>query len=458
MSDSVIKIRKGLELRWVGAPSPEVQDQLSSATVAVMPLEYDGLKPRLLVKEGDVVKRGTAVIEDKKHPGFKLCAPAAGTIRQVVYGPRRIIEKIVIAVAARDEAESFPRFTPSQISSLPRETVLEQLQSSGLLALLRQRPFSVLPHPAAQPKAIFINGMSTAPFLPDLHAAVRGAEAEFQAGLDVLKRLTEGPVYLCLAAGAGNESPAVTGAKNVEIRRFSGPHPAGNTSVHIHHLAPIAQGETVWTVRAVDVSLIGSMFLAGELPATRVISLAGPGLRKGMARHYRVRMGCEVAPLLRGRVEDGESRVVAGDLLTGTQIGADGYLPFRANAISVVMEDRRRHFLGWMAPGFTGFSHSPLFMSTWLRRGATWELGTNRHGSERPMIATGLYDRYLPMKIMSDYLLRAILAKDWEEAIQLGLLEVDSEDFALPAFVCPSKMDLIGIVRRGLAEAEAEGL
>jgi Na+-transporting NADH:ubiquinone oxidoreductase subunit A len=297
--------------------------------------------------------------------------------------------------------------------------------------------------------------MATAPFQVDPAAATRGHEDAFQAGLDVLSRLTDGKVHLCLAPSA---PPALAQARNVEIHYFKGPHPAGNTSVHIHHVDPIRPGDAVWTAKAADVVLIGRLFLEGALPESRVVALGGPGVAEGARRHYRVRIGGAIEDLLAGKLEPGEQRIIAGDILAGTGVAADGFLGFYDSSVTVLPENRGRHFLGWFAPGLNLFSHSKTFLSTWLRPKASWALGTAKHGSERPMVLTGLYDRYLPMDILPDYLLRAILAHDTEEAVKLGILEVDPEDFALCAFACPSKMDLVGIVGRGLDEMEKEGI
>ncbi|MBP7275935.1 MAG: NADH:ubiquinone reductase (Na(+)-transporting) subunit A [Kiritimatiellae bacterium] len=457
-TDEVIRIRKGLDIPLAGPPSPDVADGIAGSTVAIQPGEYAGLKPRLMVKEGDSVLRGTPVLYDKRNPAFKVCSPTAGVVREISLGPRRAIERVVIAVASEDRAEKRPVFSRSNMDAMSRAEALEVLQSSGLLCLVEQRPYARAASADAQPKAIFVNGMSTAPFQADARVVIRGREAEFQGGLNVLRRLTAGPVYLCLPPASPDEPRAMSQAQGVEIRRFSGPHPSGNSSVHIHHLSPIQPGETVWTIRAEDVVLIGSLFLTGEYPATRIVALGGPGVREGGARHYRVRICGELAPLLKDRLGEGEMRIICGDALSGVAAGASGHLPMRGGSLTVVPEDRARHIYGWLMPGFRVFSHSRLFVSTWLRLKKRRPLGTNLHGSPRPMIVTGLYDRYLPMRIWPDYLLRAILAKDFEEAVQLGLLEVAPEDFALPAFVCPSKMDLVAVVRQGLAEAEAEGI
>ncbi len=450
-------LRRGFNIRLAGAPMPDVSASPDAPTVAVLPARFEGLRPRLKVKEGDAVRRGTPLVEDKSRPAFQLCAPAGGVVKAIVFGERRSLQRVVIEVAQNEEAEPFARYDRAALGRLPRGEALELLTRTGYLALVRQRPYAGIADPAVEPKAIFVNGMNTAPYTPDLHAALRGDEAAFQAGLDVLGRLTKGKVHLCLSRDAAHPSPAATGARGVEVHSFRGPHPAGNTSVHIHHIDPLAPHDRVWTVRGTDVPLLGRLFLEGALPTHRVVSLAGPGVRPGERRHYRVRLGAELAPLLAGRVYPGEWRTVSGDVLSGRAEAADGYLPFGADALTLVREDRRRVLLGWQRPGFDQFSRSRLFLSTWLHRVTRWELGTNLHGGRRAMVVTGLYDRVLPMRILVDYLVRAVLARDMEEAVRLGLLETVPEDFALCSFVCPSKTDVAGIIREGLREAEAEG-
>lgn len=458
MSRVPIRIRRGLRIPLAGVPATDVVDSLASPTVAVLPSSFRGLKPRLMVREGDSVRRGQPLFSDKRNDKLRFASPAGGVVREIRYGPRRVVEAIVVEVASREEIEHGQEFSPSRMATMSRDEALAPLLGTGLLSLLVQRPFSRIPDPATVPKAIFVNAMNSAPFLPDADVAVRGSEAEFQAGLDVLARLTPGRVHLCLPHGRAL-GQALVGARNVESHFFDGPHPSGNASVHIHHIDPIRPGDVVWTIRALDVVLVGHLFLTGTHPASRIISLGGPGVAGPAARHYRVRIGGELGPVIHGRLADGELRVVAGDVLSGRKVAPDGWMGLSDVALTVVPEGRARRFLGWLAPGLSDFSHSRTFLSRWIGdRGRTWALDTNLHGGYRAMVATGLYDRFVPMRIMTDFLVRAVLAHDTDEAVKLGLLEVDPEDFALPAFACPSKMDLVGIIRSGLDELEAEGL
>ncbi|MFH0878355.1 MAG: NADH:ubiquinone reductase (Na(+)-transporting) subunit A, partial [Lentisphaerota bacterium] len=295
-------------------------------------------------------------------------------------------------------------------------------------------------------------------FQADIHVAVRGQETAFQAGLNALTRLTEGSVHLCLSPQPDHPSPAVTNARQVSIHQFEGPHPSGNTSVHIFHIDPLKKGDVVWYIKAVDLIQIGECFVTGTVPSHRVVALGGAGVKPAARKYYRVRLGASLAAFLKDKLEPGEQRILGGDALTGVILPPDSSLRFYDSSLTVLPEGRHREFLGWLAPGLNLFSRSKTFLSAWLGRSRTWNLDTNLRGALRPMILTGLYDRYVPLNILVDFLVRAVLAHDTEEAVKLGILDTDPEDFALCSFVCPSKMDLPDIIRRGLEEIEKEGL
>jgi Na+-transporting NADH:ubiquinone oxidoreductase subunit A len=453
------KISKGMDIKLAGAPEPVIAEAMNAGQVAIYPTEYAGIKPRLKVKEGDLVKRGTPLIFDKRNPAFQVCSPAGGKVVKVDLGKRRLLERIVVEVDSREQAESFPKFTTEQLAGTDRKAILDILLQTGLLALVIARPFSRMANAAVTPKSIFVNGMATAPYQPDINVIIPGQEHFFQAGINALSRLTDGKVHVCLS-GAKQNAAALTNAKNAVVHYFTGPHPSGNTSVHISRIDPIKPGQTVWTVKAQDVILIGQLLVNGEYPSTRVVTVSGPGVLNGSARYYRVRLNGSLAPLFKKTLDSKEVRIIGGDIFTGTAIAADSYLRLYDQSITVLPEDRERHFVGWMAPGLNRLSASRTFISKWLGldKNKTWTLGTNQRGELRPMVLTGLYDRYMPMDIMVDYLVRAVLARDSDEAIALGLLETDPEDFALCAFVCPCKVDLCGIIRGGLDQVEKEGI
>lgn len=447
------RIKKGFNIKLAGTPATDIVDIAVAKTVAVFPLEFAGLKQRLKVNEGDTVLRGTELMENKANEAFKLRAPASGKVTEIVRGARRFVEKIVITVDSDAEAEEFQKFAVDQMATIDRSVILDQLTATGYLSLIRQRPFADMADVSAKPKSIFVNAMNTGLFQADAETVISSDPTAFQAGIDLMTCLTEGDVNLCTGSNAGN---TLNGVGNVVRHTFSGPHPSGNSSVHIDRVDPMAPTDIVWTVKAVDLVYIGRLFLDGTLPATRIISLGGPSVKPGKQAHYRVSAGADLAPLFEDRICDCENRVIDGDVFSGT-CGVS-HLGFHQSAITVIPVDRERHMLGWTMPGFRQFSFSRLFASSWLPRKLPWRLGTSMHGEERAIVLTGNYDKVMPLNIMVDYLIRAVLANDTDEAISLGILETIPEDFALCNFICPSKIEVQDIIRDGLQQIKEEGI
>ena len=450
------RITRGFDIKLAGRPLPDVSDCLDSAAVAVYPKEFPGLKQRLKVKEGDLVERGTELMENKRDQRFRLCSPAGGTVTSITRGERRLVEKILIQIGLDERATEFRRYAADEMSGLDREEILNQLLNTGYISLLRQRPFSCIPDTEVIPKSIFVNGTNTGPFQADAKAVVQDDPQAFQAGLDLLARLTAGAVHLCISDGAGD---TLRSARNVRVHTFSGPHPSGNTSVHISRIDPMVPTDVVWTARAVDVVLIGRLFLDGKLPVSRIISLGGPGVDGAACRHYRVRIGGDLEPLLRERLAEGEQRLVNGDVFSGSAMEKEHpCLRLQQSSITVLPEGRERRFLGWTMPGFNLLSFTRAVASSWLGRNKSWRLNTSTNGGVRALVLTGHYDRVMPLNIMVDFLVRAVLAGDTDEAISLGILETDPEDFALCDFICPSKTEVQAIIRRGLRMIQEEGI
>ncbi|OVE73372.1 NADH:ubiquinone reductase (Na(+)-transporting) subunit A, partial [bacterium B17] len=342
-----------------------------------------------------------------------------------------------------------------QLIGLDRQEIINQLLGTGYLAFIRQRPFSIIPEVDKLPKSIFVNAMNTAPFLADANVVVDADKEAFQAGLDVMTRLTDGKVHLCVGADAGE---ALKSAKNVELHSFSGPHPAGNTSVHIEKIDAISPHDIVWTIMAVDLVLVGRLFLDGTLPTEKIIALGGSGIKLEGRKHYRVKVGGSYSELVKQNANEGEQRAVSGGVLSGTKVALDACTHFYQSSLTVVPEGRERYFLGWMEPGFNQYSFMRTCVSTFLNKQRKWNLTTNRKGGLRAMVLTGHYDKVMPMNIMVDYLVRAVLAGDTDEAISLGILETDPEDFALCDFICPCKLEVQEIIRKGLKMIEDEGI
>jgi Na+-transporting NADH:ubiquinone oxidoreductase subunit A len=449
------KIKKGFDIRLAGKPAASVIDLALSDTVAVYPLEFTGMRQRLVVEEGDTVKHGAVLVEDKAHEAFKLRAPAGGQVVSITRGARRFVERIVIKVDVDAESETFNSYAPEAMQGVDRKAIIDQLITTGYLSLIRQRPFSRMADPAAQPKSIFVNAMNTAPFQADAEVVAASDPVAFQAGLDLMTQLTEGEVHLCVGTNAGD---TLTGAQRASIHRFSGPHPSGNTSIHISRIDPMDPTDIVWAVKAVDLVSIGRLFLDGALPSTRIACLGGPSIKDAACSHYRMRTGGDLNPLFETSLAEEDVRIVGGDVLAGCEIPRDSHLGFHQSAITAIPAHKERYFMGWTMPGLKKMSFSRLFASTWLPKRHDWKLGTNLHGEERALVLTGHYDKVMPLNIMVDFLIRACLAGDTDEAIALGILETDPEDFALCDVICPSKTEVQEIISEGLRQIEEEGI
>lgn len=457
MTIPCIHIKKGLDIPLEGAPRLESTETITARAVSFYPDDFQFLRAQTALAEGQAVCRGDTLFFDRKNNALKFRSPLAGRVTDIVWGERRSLNRIVIEPGSDAELSNLRKHAPHAIIRLSKDEIVGHLADTGALALIEQRPFAVRAAPGASPKSVFVNGMNTAPFGVDIRMTARGEETAWQAGLDALAQIVPHRLFLCLDGRVEDYPAFVKQPKNASVFYFKGAHPAGLSSVHIHHLDPIKPGDTVWVVSAAAVIQIGHVFLDGTLPATRIVSLGGPAVNEPARKYYRLPLGAAVHDWLAGKLASAENRCIAGDVLSGRIVPAGEGVRLKDFSYTVVPEGRERRYLGWIMPGLDQFSRSPSFLSSWFRRHHRWALNTNMHGSRRAMVLTGLYDQYMPMNIMCDFLIRAILARDYEEAIKLGLLEIAPEDFALPAFVCPSKMDLVGIVRQGLSAARQEG-
>lgn len=444
-------IKKGRDLKLKGATEKKVVDIPLPKRIGIYPSEFRGIKPQLLVKEGDILKIGTPLFCDRAFPEIKLASPVSGKVSAINRGEKRALLDIAIETDQKNDVVIFDSFPKSEISSLSKEKIIKHLLGAGLWPIIRQRPFSKIAHPADQPKSIFVHAMNTEPLAPDLDFILEGKEEHFQVGLDLLKKLTKGEVYLCVSACA--KSKALVGAKNVQMNSFAGPHPAGNVSTHIHSLDPIHKGDVVWYVEAQDVLRIAFLFLNGGYLAKKIVAITGEGVKN---RFYASTvMGAPLSCLLSGSNLEG-MRCISGSVLAGKNVGMNGYVGFYDSQVTVIPEGGKRTFLGWLTPGFKECSFSKTFVSSFLpSREAS--LDTDKHGSGRAIVFNHIYDDLVPLDIMTFFLMRAVISGDIEEAEKLGLLECDEEDFALCSFACPSKTDVGGIIREGLDLIEKEG-
>ncbi len=450
----MIKIKKGLDLPMAGAPAPELDVATAPRVVALLGPDYIGLRPTMQVQEGDPVRLGQVLFEDKKTPGVRYTAPASGIVRAIHRGPQRVFESLVIEVAPEGpehEAIRFPVHAVAALATLPREDVVRTLVDSGLWTALRTRPFSKVPAPGAEPAAIFVNVMDTHPLGFDPQPVLdEGADA-FAAGLDVLARLAP-TVYVCHAPAT--RLPAAR-APQVRTEAFDGPHPAGLTGTHMHFLLPAGRHRQVWSLNYQDVMAIGRLFTTGRLDLTRVIALAGPSVRK--PRLLRTRIGADLAELTRGELQPGTHRTVSGSVLSGrTASDHLGFLGRYHQHVSVLPEGHDRAFLGWLSPGTDRFSAMRIYLSQFME-GKRFAMNTSTNGSPRAMVPIGAYEKVMPLDILPTQLLRSLIVGDLESAEQLGALELDEEDLALCTYVCPGKYEYGDILRDNLTRIEKEG-
>jgi len=446
----VHRIRRGLRLPVSGSPDLPIRGPVKVGKVGVLPDDYPGLRPRLLVDEGSRVRRGQCLFEDRNLPLVRVTSPASGRVVEVVRGPRRALSSVIVEVhEAEGEEVEAPTFDGGDTRS--REQIVALLCESGLWTALRTRPFSRVPAPDAVPFAMFVTAIDTQPLAPDPQVVIDAAPEDFRAGLLAVCELTEGETYLCVAPGsrvADVDAP-------VEIEAFDGPHPAGLVGLHIHRLAPVSRQRVVWSVGYQDVIAIGRLLRTGSLDPERVISIAGPAVAH--PRLVRTRLGASLPELTAADDFDAEVRLISGSMLSGKSMTKAhyGYLGRYDNQLTVLREHREREFLGWLKPGLRKPSLLPVFLSRWIGSRVDWS--TTLSGAPRAMVPIGAYERVMPMDILPTFLLRALLVGDLERAEELGCLELDEEDLSLCSFVCPSKHDFGPILRQSLELLEKEG-
>lgn len=439
----VIKIKKGLNISMLGTAEKIIKKADQAEFYAIKPTDFKGIRPKLVVKAGDKVKAGTPLFFDKFQPEVQFTAPVSGEVVEINRGERRVILEIVIKADSNIEYEEFDVKNPKDLS---REEIIGVLQQSGLWPAIRQRPYSTIANSNDRPKAIFISAFDSAPLAPDMDYVVKDCVDCFQTGIDVLKKLTEGIIHLNINA----DYPAAetfTKAKGVQINQFTGPHPSGNVGIQINKIDPINKGDIVWYTYPQEIVSIGRLFQKGIYDATKIIALTGSEVKS--PKYYKIINGASIKNLVQNNVNDGELRYISGNVLTGSKISSDGYVGFYDNQITVIPEGKYHEFFGWAVPGFKKYTASRTFLS-WLIPDKKYRLDTNLHGGERAYVMSDEYDKVFPMDIYPVQLIKSILIEDIDKMEQLGIYEVDEEDFALCEYVCTSKIEVQSIIRKGL--------
>ncbi|EOZ4937310.1 Na(+)-translocating NADH-quinone reductase subunit A [Enterobacter hormaechei] len=447
----MFRIRKGLDLPISGVPEQHVTTGASIHHVAIVGDDYVGMRPAMLVQEGDRVIKGQALFEDKKNPGVMFTAPASGTVVAIHRGERRVLQSVVIQIEG-DEKREFARFDAADLATLSHDVVQTQLLESGLWTALRTRPYSKTPVPGTVPAAIFVTAIDTNPLSADPQPLILAERKAFDAGLTVLTRLTPGKVHVCQASG-GKLGGHPQG--QVAFNEFAGPHPAGLVGTHIHFLEPVSLTKQVWHLNYQDVIAIGKLFTTGELCAERIIAIGGP--QATQPRLVRTLLGADLTALLAGETKEGENRIISGSVLSGRHAtGPMACLGRFHLQVSVVLEGREKELFGWVLPGAEKYSVTRTTLGHFLRH-KLFNFSTSTNGGERAMVPIGNYERVMPLDILPTVLLRDLLAGDTDGAQALGCLELDEEDLALCTYVCPGKYEYGPVLREVLTRIEQEG-
>ncbi|GAB5538727.1 MAG: Na(+)-translocating NADH-quinone reductase subunit A [Salibacteraceae bacterium] len=442
-----VKIRRGANIKLVGAAEKTTSDATIPSSFAIKPSDFHGMVPKMLLKEGAEVKAGTPIFYDKKNERIKFVSPVSGEIAEIVRGAkRRILEVRIVA----DKEQKHETGNPIDITSLDKAKMSEVIMDAGLWPFIKRRPYDIIADPTEAPKSIFISGFDSAPLGVDMDYILEGREADFQKGVDALSKLTEGKVHVNVQAGSGT---FMANSKNAQVNTISGPHPAGLPGIQIHHIDPINKGDVVWVVGAQEAAIIGRYLNTGRPDFSKRIALAGSEVKK--PRYFNTWIGANVQSVIEGQLNDGDIRIIDGNVLTGTQLTPEGYIGFYSNMVSVIPEGREPQFLGWIAPNLHKFSLSHSYFS-WLMPSKKYELNTNMNGEDRAFVMSGQYEDVLPMDIYPVHLIKAIMTNDIEKMEALGIYEVAPEDLALCEYACTSKTEVQRLIRQGIDTAIEE--
>ena len=436
---NVIKLRKGLNINLQGKAEEKRMQLKSNGQYALVPDDFEGVTPKVVVKEGDQVKAGDALFVNKQYPEVKFASPVSGTVREVVRGERR---KVMCVKVEADAQQTYVDFGKKDVAKMDGKAVIDALLEAGIFGYINQLPYAVSTNPSQMPKAVFVSALRDKPLAGSFEFEVKGQEGDFQTGLTALSKIAK--TYL----GCGVHS-SFENYKDVEVTVFDGPCPAGNVGVQVNHLDPVNKGEVVWTVEPTVVLFIGRLFNSGKVNLTRTIALCGSEVKS--PAYVDMLVGEELATLLSNSYDaDHHVRIINGNVLTGKVTTKEGFLGAHTSEITVIPEgDDADEFAGWIMPRFKQFSVNRSYFS-WLCGKKKYALDARVEGGERHMIMSGEYDKVLPMDIYGEYLIKAIITGDIDRQEALGIYEVSPEDFALAEFVDSSKLELQRIVREGL--------
>ncbi len=438
-----IRIRKGLNINLVGEAERTTSKAVLSNVYAIKLEDFHGITPKMLVKQGAEVKAGEPLFYNKNVEDMMFVSPVSGELIEIERGARRRI--LTLKILADKEQQTLEH-SKLDVGSATAQNLKAHLLKGGCWPFIKQRPYDVIADPDTNPKSIFISGYTTAPLAADLDYVLQGKEAELQAAISALGKLTAGKVHV--SVGKSGNSP-LAGLNGIELHKVSGPHPAGLVGTQINKIDPINKGELVWTVTPQDLVMIGEYLLTGKFNAERTIALVGSSVKA--PKYYKTKIGTEVSTFLYGSGVHSENiRVINGDVLTGSKSSPDGHLGYYNNTVTAIPEGDDYEFFGWNKPIFNKISNTRALTFSWMMPKKKFDLTTNTNGEHRAFVLTGQYEQVFPLDIYPMQLLKACMVKDLDEMEQLGLYEVAPEDFSLTEFVCVSKQPHQQIIREGL--------
>ncbi|MBQ0788888.1 MAG: Na(+)-translocating NADH-quinone reductase subunit A [Oceanihabitans sp.] len=439
-----IKIKKGLDIKLKGTAEKAKENAIISNFFSVRPEDFHSVIPKLIAKVGAKVKAGEPIFYDKTNEAIQFVSPVSGEIIDIPRGEKR---KILAIKIQADKEQSYQDNGKFNVDAAKAEDVKAHLLASGCWPFIKQRPYDVIANPNKAPKAIFVSAYASAPLVADLDFTLQGKEAELQAAVTALTKLTEGQVHISVGKNGNSPLANLSGAT---IHNVSGPHPSGNVGTQINKIDPVNKGEVVWTVNAQDLVIIGELLLTGKFNAERIVALAGSSVKK--PRYFVTKLGAEVASMIydNGVDKNDDIRIISGNVLSGKQVQPDGFLDYYSNTITVIPEGNDYELFGWNKPVFNKVSTSRAFTFSWLTPNKEYDLNTNTNGEHRAFVTTGTYEEVFPLDIFPMQILKACMYKDLDEMEALGMYEVAPEDFALTEFVCVSKQPHQDIIRKGL--------
>ena len=437
-----IRTKKGLDIKLVGEADLTTKELPIEGVFALKPQDFHGIIPKLIAKEGAKVKAGESIFHSKSDDRILFPSPVSGKIIEIIRGAKR---KIVSIKIAADGKQSFKDYGKQDVDKMSAEEVKSHLLKSGCWPFVKQRPYDIIADPNQTPKSIFISAYASSPLAANYDYTLAGKEKELQAALTAVSKLTPGKVHV--SVGADSNSPFSL-LNNIELHNVSGPHPVGNVSTQISSVDPLNKGEVIWVINPHDLLVIGELLLTGKFNFTRTVALAGSQFEK--PSYVSVVAGATISNVVNDNLSKDNTRIISGNVLTGTQVSEDDFLGYYDNQITAIPEGDDYEFFGWNKPVFNKISPSRALTFSWLTPNKKYDLNTNTNGEHRAFVVTGSYENVFPLDIFPLQFLKACMYKDLDEMENLGGYEVAPEDFALTEFICVSKQPHQKIVREGL--------